>query len=177
MMSESDRRQPRHEPAHDGVAEDEGHTLDRSVREELAAEEDAHLGVIAVEAAEKVYGRYSKWFLFVGYVVLSSSFYLCLSIALGAYKTYHELHLIGRLREYGSTPRPGHAQPVCVYASLAVSTYSLAQLLGLTRTYESCCAEDVTQLVEGCPCSGPLIHPAPPFSSPPWSSHNTLRAC
>ncbi|KAI0801567.1 hypothetical protein C8Q74DRAFT_1215116, partial [Fomes fomentarius] len=28
--------------------------------------DDAYAGVKAVEAAEKVYGRYSKWFLFVG---------------------------------------------------------------------------------------------------------------
>ena len=35
---------------------------------ELETEEDAHLGVKTVEAAEKVYGRYSKWFLFVGCV-------------------------------------------------------------------------------------------------------------
>ncbi len=51
-------------PAH----EDAVPTLDKSIEEELEAEEDAHLGVRAVEAAEKVYGRYSKWFLFIGCV-------------------------------------------------------------------------------------------------------------
>ena len=39
-------------------------------KELQAAEQDAHLGVKAVEAAEKVYGRYSKWFLFIGCVLL-----------------------------------------------------------------------------------------------------------
>ncbi|KAG2338806.1 drug:h+ antiporter [Suillus weaverae] len=32
----------------------------------LAAEEDAHAGVKKVEAAQRVYGRYSRWCLFVG---------------------------------------------------------------------------------------------------------------
>ncbi|KAI0759138.1 drug:h+ antiporter [Trametes elegans] len=41
---------------------------------ELETEEDAHLGVKTVEAAEKVYGRYSKWFLFVG-IALASYIY------------------------------------------------------------------------------------------------------
>ena len=36
-------------------------------------EEDAHAGVRVVEAAEKVYGEYSKWFLFIGCVRLCSS--------------------------------------------------------------------------------------------------------
>ncbi|TCD63466.1 hypothetical protein EIP91_005375 [Steccherinum ochraceum] len=30
------------------------------------SELEAHLGVVTVEAAEKVYGKYSKWFLFIG---------------------------------------------------------------------------------------------------------------
>lgn len=30
--------------------------------------DDAQAGVKVVEAAEKVYGKYSKWFLFIGYV-------------------------------------------------------------------------------------------------------------
>lgn len=30
--------------------------------------DEAQVGVKVVEAAEKVYGRYSKWFLFIGYV-------------------------------------------------------------------------------------------------------------
>ncbi|KAJ3548443.1 hypothetical protein NM688_g5297 [Phlebia brevispora] len=33
---------------------------------ELEEEQDAHVGVKTVEAAEKVYGKYSKWFLFIG---------------------------------------------------------------------------------------------------------------
>ncbi|KAI0690338.1 drug:h+ antiporter [Cerioporus squamosus] len=48
------------------LPEDAVPKLDRAVEEEIEAEEDAHLGVKAVEAAERVYGRYSKWFLFVG---------------------------------------------------------------------------------------------------------------
>ena len=34
----------------------------------LVLEEDANAGVKTVEAAEKVYGPHSKWFLFIGYV-------------------------------------------------------------------------------------------------------------
>ncbi|THH28555.1 hypothetical protein EUX98_g5621 [Antrodiella citrinella] len=40
--------------------------LDLRTAEEIQAEQDAHLGVKTVEAAEKVYGRHSKWFLFIG---------------------------------------------------------------------------------------------------------------
>ena len=54
--------------AHDQPPEDVVPKLDNKVEEELHSEDDAHLGVKAVEAAEKVYGRYSKWFLFIGYV-------------------------------------------------------------------------------------------------------------
>ncbi|KAI0329355.1 drug:h+ antiporter [Cubamyces sp. BRFM 1775] len=48
--------------------------LDFTTKIEIEAEEDAHLGVKTVEAAEKVYGRYSKWFLFVG-IALASYIY------------------------------------------------------------------------------------------------------
>ncbi|KAI1784015.1 MFS general substrate transporter [Ganoderma leucocontextum] len=41
-------------------------TLSPDVAEEIEAEEDAHGGVAAVEAAEQVFGQYSKWFLFLG---------------------------------------------------------------------------------------------------------------
>ncbi|PIL29490.1 MFS general substrate transporter [Ganoderma sinense ZZ0214-1] len=41
-------------------------TLDPDVADEIEAEEDAHGGVAAVEAAEQVFGQYSKWFLFIG---------------------------------------------------------------------------------------------------------------
>ena len=42
--------------------------LDAKTAQEIEEEQDAHLGVKTVEAAEKVYGRYSKWWLFAGYV-------------------------------------------------------------------------------------------------------------
>ncbi|EMD31052.1 hypothetical protein CERSUDRAFT_163556 [Gelatoporia subvermispora B] len=45
--------------------------LAASLVEELEAEQDAHVGVKKVEAAEKVYGRYSKWFLFIGLALAS----------------------------------------------------------------------------------------------------------
>ncbi|THH07782.1 hypothetical protein EW145_g3143 [Phellinidium pouzarii] len=48
--------------------------LDSRTAGELAREEDAHAGVRRVEAAEKVYGRYSKWILF-GSLGLASYIY------------------------------------------------------------------------------------------------------
>lgn len=42
--------------------------LDTRTLVAVQAEEDAHVGVKTVEAAERVYGRFSKWFLFIGYV-------------------------------------------------------------------------------------------------------------
>ena len=51
--------------------------IDPRTAQEIEEEKDAHVGVKTVEAAEKVYGRYSKWFLFIGYVpVLLSALYL-----------------------------------------------------------------------------------------------------
>ena len=38
--------------------------LDPRTHEEIQREIDAHVGVARVEAAEKVYGKYSKWDLF-----------------------------------------------------------------------------------------------------------------
>jgi hypothetical protein len=38
-----------------------------------AVEQDAHAGVKKVEAAQRVYGRYSRWCLFIGYVPLAAA--------------------------------------------------------------------------------------------------------
>ncbi|KAI0763855.1 drug:h+ antiporter [Trametes elegans] len=46
-------------------------TLPPDVVEEIEAEEDAHAGVRAVEAAEHVFGRSSKWALFTGIALAS----------------------------------------------------------------------------------------------------------
>ncbi|KAI8995203.1 drug:h+ antiporter [Trametes punicea] len=40
--------------------------IDPFFAEQIQEEEDAHFGVKTVEAAERVYGRYSKWLLFIG---------------------------------------------------------------------------------------------------------------
>lgn len=37
--------------------------------DDLQLEQDASVGVKTVEAAEKVYGKHSKWFLFIGSVL------------------------------------------------------------------------------------------------------------
>ena len=75
-MSYNNEKGPNPGLVHDDVPEDAIPKLDKQTVEVLQAEEDAHLGVKAVEAAEKVYGRYSKWFLFVGCVL--SFFFLSL---------------------------------------------------------------------------------------------------
>lgn len=46
-------------------------SLAPEVVEEIEAEEDAHAGVRAVEAAKHVFGRTSRWSLFTGCVSLS----------------------------------------------------------------------------------------------------------
>ncbi|KAI0367339.1 drug:h+ antiporter [Pilatotrama ljubarskyi] len=58
----------------DGALEAAIPKLDFATKVEIESEEDAHLGVKTVEAAEKVYGRYSKWFLFIG-IALASYIY------------------------------------------------------------------------------------------------------
>ena len=70
-MFYTNEKAPYARPIHDGlqVQEDALPRLDEQTLDALQAEEDAHLGVKAVEAAEKVYGRYSKWFLFIGRVL------------------------------------------------------------------------------------------------------------
>ncbi|KAG2131593.1 major facilitator superfamily domain-containing protein [Suillus bovinus] len=45
---------------------DEASVYEPLVRSVLAPEQDAHAGVRKVEAAQRVYGRYSRWCLFVG---------------------------------------------------------------------------------------------------------------
>ena len=76
---------------------------------EIEAEEDAHLGVKTVEAAEKVYGRYSKWFLFVGYVHRHHILAIC-----EAYHSFfHQycprvLHLLPRRPDDVQLPRFRH---------------------------------------------------------------------
>ncbi|KAI9069135.1 MFS general substrate transporter, partial [Trametes sanguinea] len=46
-------------------------TLAPEIIEEIEAEEDAHAGVRAVEAAEQVFGTTSRWFLFIGIALAS----------------------------------------------------------------------------------------------------------
>ncbi|CDO70201.1 hypothetical protein BN946_scf184942.g1 [Trametes cinnabarina] len=58
----------------DGALEAAIPRLDFATKVEIEAEEDAHIGVKTVEAAEKVYGRYSKWCLFIG-IALASYIY------------------------------------------------------------------------------------------------------
>ncbi|KAI0367328.1 drug:h+ antiporter [Pilatotrama ljubarskyi] len=53
-------------PALDALPEDAIPKIDPHLAQKIQEEEDAHLGVKTVEAAERVYGRYSKWFLFLG---------------------------------------------------------------------------------------------------------------
>ncbi|KAI1784448.1 drug:h+ antiporter [Ganoderma leucocontextum] len=65
-MSYNNEKVPNVDLIHDDVPEDVIPKLDQETLQVLQAEDDAHLGVKAVEAAEKVYGRYSKWFLFIG---------------------------------------------------------------------------------------------------------------
>ena len=45
-------------------------SIDHKLAQEIEVEEDAPAGVKTVEAAERVYGKYSKWFLFIGCVFL-----------------------------------------------------------------------------------------------------------
>ena len=42
--------------------------LDSTTVQEIHAEQDAHVGVKTVEAAGRVFGKYSRWALFIGYV-------------------------------------------------------------------------------------------------------------
>ncbi|KAI0828482.1 drug:h+ antiporter [Trametes gibbosa] len=48
------------------LPEDAIPSIDPDLARKIQEEEDAHVGVKTVEAAERVYGRYSKWFLFSG---------------------------------------------------------------------------------------------------------------
>ena len=69
-MSYSNEKAQNPDLIQDDVPEDTTPKRDERTVAVLQVEEDAHLGVKAVEAAEKVYGRYSKWFLFVGCVLV-----------------------------------------------------------------------------------------------------------
>ena len=42
--------------------------LDPKTAREVQEEQDAHVGVKTVEAAGRVFGKYSRWALFIGYV-------------------------------------------------------------------------------------------------------------
>ena len=75
---------------HDAHSPDALPKLDRDIEEQLEAEVDAHLGVMAVEAAEKVYGRYSKWFLFIG-CVSRSLFSPCFPNAFSSCSRLHSI--------------------------------------------------------------------------------------
>ncbi|KAH9895800.1 drug:h+ antiporter [Cubamyces lactineus] len=63
MSYENEKRAP---PDLKALPEDAIPKIDPSLAQEIQEEEDAHLGVKTVEAAERVYGRYTKWLLFVG---------------------------------------------------------------------------------------------------------------
>ncbi|EIW85960.1 MFS general substrate transporter [Coniophora puteana RWD-64-598 SS2] len=61
--------------------------LDGDAVAALAAEQDAHVGVKRVEAAQRVYGRYSRWALFIG-LGLASYIYSLDSSTTQAYLTF-----------------------------------------------------------------------------------------
>src|SRR6267154_1106408 len=70
-----------------------GAALESEVRSVLDAEQDAHAGVKKVEAAQRVYGRRSRWCLFIGCVVsplhrMQSATYRLLLIALDLRRIY-----------------------------------------------------------------------------------------
>ena len=67
MSYENEKRAP---PDLRALPEDAIPKIDPSLAQKIQEEEDAHLGVKTVEAAERVYGRYTKWLLFVGLVPL-----------------------------------------------------------------------------------------------------------
>lgn len=71
--TESDNGGARHKsPVHEARdSHDDGRTvLDGRAANALGAEANAHVGVAKVEAAQKVYGRYSRWILFTSYVII-----------------------------------------------------------------------------------------------------------
>ncbi|KAH9846877.1 drug:h+ antiporter [Lenzites betulinus] len=71
MSYENEKKAP---SSLDALPEDAIPKIDPDLARKIQEEEDAHVGVKTVEAAEKVYGRYSKWFLFVG-IALASYIY------------------------------------------------------------------------------------------------------
>ncbi|KAI0643963.1 drug:h+ antiporter [Trametes meyenii] len=72
-MSHDEKKAPSSFGSH-AALEETVQKLDFSTKVEIDAEADAHTGVKTVQAAEKVYGRYSKWFLFLG-IALASYIY------------------------------------------------------------------------------------------------------
>lgn len=54
-------------PSRPRASVNESQILDEHTQEELDRERDAHAGVQRVEAAKKVYGRSSKWILFISW--------------------------------------------------------------------------------------------------------------
>ncbi|KAL1938676.1 hypothetical protein VTO73DRAFT_11279 [Trametes versicolor] len=63
MSFENEKKPP---SSLDALPEDAIPKIDPELARKIREEEDAHLGVKTVEAAERVYGRWSKWFLFIG---------------------------------------------------------------------------------------------------------------
>ncbi|CAL1710437.1 unnamed protein product [Somion occarium] len=80
---------------HDDYSENGGHdepALDFRTADEIQAEQDAHLGVKTVEAATKVWGKYSRWALFISlglaayvYSLDGSTTYMYLSFAASSF--------------------------------------------------------------------------------------------
>ncbi|KAH7912676.1 major facilitator superfamily domain-containing protein [Hygrophoropsis aurantiaca] len=75
--------------------------LDESTIAALAAEQDAHRGVQKVEAAQRVYGRYSRWCLFIGlglasyiYSLDASTTYVYLTFATSSFDKHSLLSSI-----------------------------------------------------------------------------------
>jgi hypothetical protein len=72
--------------SHDDDVSACGTAVDSELRS-VAAEQDAHAGVKKVEAAQRVYGRYSRWCLFIG-IGLASYIYSLDASTTYAYLTF-----------------------------------------------------------------------------------------
>lgn len=88
----TEKEKPPPASSREGDLEDVAPKLESSSHQEIDADQDTYIGVKAAEAVSKVYGRYSKWFLYVRYVfeftTRTQRPYTnrrCFSIALAAY--------------------------------------------------------------------------------------------
>ena len=130
---------------------------DPGTLESVSGEAEAYTGVKTVEAAEKVYGKYSKWLLFLGYVMKLNTVdgkadRFCFSLSLAAYVYSLDSCTTSIYLSYVASSFEEHSLISSIeIAQTVISTFALRWIWAYLKSFPvSFCWPTCNREVSGC---------------------------